>query len=160
VLGAALTRVDGLRIPAGAKDSLCEAIEATRVSLARPFAPVRCATLHRDLHPGQVHCGPRTGLLDVDDLACGEPELDLGNLAAHLLLDDLQRWGELQEAAKRTSAFLEGYSYRDIDPVRFDLHCRAALLRLATLERVAAPFVGVLGHADMVAALLRAAAIV
>lgn len=45
--------------------------------------------VHGDFHPGQVLIesgnAERPWLLDLDDLAQGEPEADLGNLIAHLL---------------------------------------------------------------------------
>ena len=43
--------------------------------------------VHRDLHDGPLLVdGTQVGLLDPDTLALGEPELDLGNLLAHLQL--------------------------------------------------------------------------
>jgi aminoglycoside phosphotransferase (APT) family kinase protein len=41
--------------------------------------------LHRDLHPQQLLLnGNAVGFVDLDDVAVGAPEIDLGNLLAHL----------------------------------------------------------------------------
>lgn len=62
-----------------------------RTGLSRivPPIPVRNCVLHGDLHPGQIilERAPLTGawLIDLDDMCCGDPEADLGNLVAHLL---------------------------------------------------------------------------
>lgn len=40
--------------------------------------------VHRDLYEEQIMIGPVVGLIDLDDVAIGPPELDLGNLLAHL----------------------------------------------------------------------------
>jgi Ser/Thr protein kinase RdoA (MazF antagonist) len=48
-----------------------------------------CPTVvHRDLYEEQVLVGPNgaVGLIDLDDVAVGPPELDLGNLVAHIEL--------------------------------------------------------------------------
>jgi hypothetical protein len=47
----------------------------------------RCSTVvHRDLYEEQILVGDSVGLIDLDDAALGPPELDLGNLEAHVLL--------------------------------------------------------------------------
>ncbi|MBI4169264.1 MAG: aminoglycoside phosphotransferase family protein [Acidobacteria bacterium] len=74
---------------------------------ARAAVPILDASppvlLHRDLHPQQILLdGERGGLVDLDDVAWGPPELDLGNLLAHLdlfgahLASDSGRFGEAE----------------------------------------------------------------
>ena len=113
--------------------------------------------LHRDFHPGQVVLpgdGAGVGVLDWDDAALGEPELDLGNLEAHLLLDDLQRRGSIRTAPLLIGALRAGYLARgEISFARLATYRRAALLRLATLERLADPRLSVLDWTGLASAL-------
>jgi Ser/Thr protein kinase RdoA (MazF antagonist) len=93
-----------------------------------------CATIvHRDLYEEQIMVGERIGLIDLDDSALGPPELDLGNLLAHLVL--LERRSGVDLAAV-TAAFLDAYRARG--PVLDDallVRCRAlTLLRLACIH--------------------------
>jgi Ser/Thr protein kinase RdoA (MazF antagonist) len=62
--------------------------------------------VHRDLYEEQVLLGDRVGLIDLDDVALGPPELDVGNLIAHLDLLELRAERGLTAAR---IAFLEGY---------------------------------------------------
>ncbi len=83
---------------------LDEVVRALR-SGAPPGSDRVRSVVHRDLYPRQVlvdarrapaavQADPRGeerfGLLDLDEVSCGEPEIDCGNFAAHLFLDDLQ----------------------------------------------------------------------
>jgi len=130
--------------PAGAFLELCSAVEG---ELAQE-APLRQALLHRDFHPGQIlfsRDSAGIGVLDWDDAALGEPELDLGNLEAHLFLDDLQRRGSIESAPSLAGALQAGYlAQGEISFTRLATYRRAALLRLATLERLADPRISVL----------------
>ena len=119
----------------------------------------RRTLLHRDLHPGQiVLLDEAIGLLDWDEASSGEPELDLGNLEAHLLLDDFQKRGTLGDAPRRIAALRTGYRSRgDVIPGRLATYTRSALLRLATLERLADPRISVLDWAALARALTEAA---
>jgi Ser/Thr protein kinase RdoA (MazF antagonist) len=59
-------------------------VSAAARDLAQPWP---CTTVvHRDLYEEQLILGERIGLIDLDDAASGPPELDIGNLAAHLEL--------------------------------------------------------------------------
>ncbi len=118
--------------------------------------PDRQSLIHRDLHPGQVVVnGGGVGFLDWDAAAWGEPELDLGNLAAHIMLDDLQRRGRVSVAPERVEALRTGYrASRGIDEARFGAYTSSALLRLATLERLADPGVSLIAWPEMAAALV------
>jgi len=57
----------------------------------RPAGPV-----HGDFHAGQLvrDAGGRVWVLDLDDLALGSPEADLGNFAAHLATRPETRQGD------------------------------------------------------------------
>lgn len=112
---------------------------AARVrKLARELRPAwGCQTVvHRDLYEEQVLVGERIGLIDLDDAAAGPPELDMGNLLAHLDLRAL-RIGERPD--KICAALLEGYerSGVQLDPVLLDRCRRLSLLRLACIHREA-----------------------
>jgi Ser/Thr protein kinase RdoA (MazF antagonist) len=61
--------------------------------------------VHRDLYEHQVMVGDRIGLIDLDDAALGPPELDVGNLLAHLHLLS----HHVEEAASCERALLDGY---------------------------------------------------
>jgi aminoglycoside phosphotransferase (APT) family kinase protein len=95
--------------------------------------------VHRDLYPDQVLVSDdRSALVDLDEVAVGEPELDLGNFTAHLTLGDLQRNGAIGASAARSSAFLRAYhGAREIARHRLAVYEAGALVRLASLERLA-----------------------
>jgi Ser/Thr protein kinase RdoA (MazF antagonist) len=134
-----------------------EILDARAASLAPPLADgVRalarglgadwpCTTVvHRDLYEDQVLVGERIGLIDLDDAAIGPPELDLGNLLAHVELLGLRAGEELEPVTER---LLDGYlrSGGRLDPDLLDRCRRLSLLRLTAiheeprlLERVAA----------------------
>ena len=88
--------------------------------------------VHRDLYEEQVLLGERVGLINVDDVALGPPELDVGNLLAHLDLIELRSGAVLSTARK---AFLEGYASQGaLDPALLE-RCRVLTrLRLACIH--------------------------
>ena len=143
---------------AGPFMELCSVVEE-ELAHERPRGQV---LLHRDLHPGQVvlRGDDGVGLLDWDDAALGEPELDLGNLEAHLFLDDLQRQGSVNSAPRLVEALRAGYLSQDeVSLDRIAAYRRAALLRLATLERLADPSVSVVSWASLARTLIETALI-
>ncbi len=93
-----------------------------------------CSTVvHRDLYEEQVLVGERIGLIDLDDAALGPPELDLGNLVAHLELLGFRSGHSLAVPAQ---AVLDGYSrVAPADLVLLDRLRRLSLLRLACIHR-------------------------
>jgi aminoglycoside phosphotransferase (APT) family kinase protein len=94
----------------------------------------RCSTVvHRDLYEEQVLAGERIGLIDVDDAALGPPELDVGNLLAHV--EQLEQRRE-RELGREKRALLDGYAERGaaLDEVLLDRCRRLTLLRLACLN--------------------------
>lgn len=113
----------------------CRAEAMTR--LGDGAAPAT-AIIHRDLHLGQILADANDlGLVDFDDVALGEPELDVGNLAAHILLAVVRR--DAGANAADIVRLLDGYSKcRPLNLDRERVYRAAALLRLASLERLAA----------------------
>jgi Ser/Thr protein kinase RdoA (MazF antagonist) len=94
-----------------------------------------CSTvIHRDLYEDQILVGERIGLIDLDDAAVGPPELDVGNLLAHLELLALRSGIGVAEVA---GALLGGYaaSGADLDPGLLDRCRRLSLLRLVCIHR-------------------------
>jgi Ser/Thr protein kinase RdoA (MazF antagonist) len=90
--------------------------------------------IHRDLYEEQVMLGDAVGLIDLDDAAIGPPELDVGNLCAHLEFL-ARRYGRNLDAMQR--AFLDGYLSSGA-PLELPLllKCRSlSLLRLACVHR-------------------------
>jgi Ser/Thr protein kinase RdoA (MazF antagonist) len=85
--------------------------------------------VHRDLYEEQLLLGERVGLIDLDDAALGPPELDVGNLLAHLDLLELRTKRALDRAAE---ALLAGYGQLD---ARLLDRCRMlSRLRLACIH--------------------------
>lgn len=140
ILVSASRRIETLDLPPRIVGSHREAVDLTCARLTASSAPARATTsvLHRDLHPGQVLlCGRRVGLLDLDEVAEGEPELDVGNFLAHLVLVSLQEDGRPERLDEWTSAFVAAYrEQRPLEDDRLDTYAAAALLRLASLERL------------------------
>jgi Ser/Thr protein kinase RdoA (MazF antagonist) len=91
--------------------------------------------VHRDLYEEQVLLGRRVGLIDLDDAALGPPELDIGNLLAHLDLLELRAERPLDRALQ---ALLDGYTaVRRLDEELLE-RCRVlARLRLACIHEEA-----------------------
>jgi Ser/Thr protein kinase RdoA (MazF antagonist) len=67
-----------------APPAIAAAVHRALPDLAVPWP---CTTaVHRDLYEEQILVDQRVGLIDLDDAAAGPPELDIGNLLAHLRL--------------------------------------------------------------------------
>jgi Ser/Thr protein kinase RdoA (MazF antagonist) len=94
----------------------------------------KCSTVvHRDLYEEQVLAGDRVGLIDLDDAALGPPELDIGNLLAHVGLLERRRGRNL---AREMQALLDGYGETGpaLDEALLEDCRRLTLLRLACLN--------------------------
>jgi Ser/Thr protein kinase RdoA (MazF antagonist) len=108
----------------------------TVIRLARQVPPSWGfpTVVHRDLYEEQVLVGERIGLIDLDDAAAGPPELDMGNLLAHLELRALR---DHSGDAGMADALLEGYaaSGAALDPDLLDRCRRLSLLRLVCIHR-------------------------
>ena len=123
-----------------------ETLEARLAGLAPDFADrIRRATpvavcwgpttvVHRDLYEEQILVGERVGLIDLDDVALGPAELDLGNLLAHLELLELRSGRPM---AQERDDLLQSYQAvgLPIDMGRLADCRRLALLRLAAIHR-------------------------
>jgi hypothetical protein len=103
------------------------------VALAAPLAgPWPCHTVvHRDLYEEQLLLGEQVALIDLDDVALGPPELDLGNLWAHLDLLGLRTGRSLASAA---SALLAAYGPHELDDELLERCWLLARLRLACIH--------------------------
>ena len=115
-----------------ASPAVAAAVRAALPALADgPWSPQ--TVVHRDLYEEQVMVGERIGLIDLDDAALGPPELDVGNLLAHVDLLALRSEADLTAP---TAAFVEGYDERGpaLD-ARQLARCRSlTLLRLACIH--------------------------
>ena len=104
------------------------------------FMPLPCneALLHRDLHDQQLLLGDdcRLVFLDLDDLAWGDPMLDIGNLLAHLHV--ITHWRRRPAKLERLRArILRGYAAVAGRPVE-TYATRAAWYESVALTRLAA----------------------
>jgi Ser/Thr protein kinase RdoA (MazF antagonist) len=107
---------------------------AIREALRSLAVDWECTTVvHRDLYEEQVLVGEHVGLIDLDDAAIGPPELDLGNLLAHVTLLELRRARDLSAGV---GALLGGYAKTGpaLDAELLDCCRRLTLLRLACLN--------------------------
>ena len=96
--------------------------------------PWDCPTVvHRDLYEEQVLLGERVGLIDLDDAALGPPELDAGNLLAHMDLLSLRSGRDLEPMAEEVLAGYEA-SGGGLDEALLDGCRRLARLRLACIH--------------------------
>jgi tRNA A-37 threonylcarbamoyl transferase component Bud32 len=107
---------------------------AARSIAAELSAPWECSTVvHRDLYEEQIMLGDRVGLIDLDDAAFGPPELDLGNLAAHVELLAMRSGRSVEPGL---DALLDGYraAAQQVDDALLDRCRRLTRLRLACIH--------------------------
>jgi hypothetical protein len=108
-----------------------QTVRAATAELAEPWP---CSTVvHRDLYEDQIVLSERVGLIDLDDAAWGPPELDVGNLLAHIQLMALRTGRDLEPMS---GEFLAGYadSGAPLSRDRLERCRRLALLRLACIH--------------------------
>lgn len=109
------------------------ALSAVRVPEVRPLVPV-----HADMHDKNVFVGGRGvgGLIDLDGVALGAPELDVGNLAAHLVLRALQGGWKLEHGRRWALALIEVYDRQSaLDAALLQSVMRHTWMRLACIYR-------------------------
>lgn len=115
-----------------APDEIAAIVRAELPSVADgEWAPA--TVVHRDLYEEQIMVAERIGLIDLDDVALGPPELDVGNLLAHVDLLALRCGTDL---AASVEALLDGYRHSgpSLDAALL-ARCRAlTLLRLACIH--------------------------
>jgi Ser/Thr protein kinase RdoA (MazF antagonist) len=90
--------------------------------------------VHRDLYEEQILVGHSVGLIDLDDVALGPPELDIANLIAHLELLALRSGRSLDDG---TDALLGAYREHglELDAALLERCRKLSLLRLACIHR-------------------------
>jgi thiamine kinase-like enzyme len=124
-----------LRVFPGVEEGIRAAVARLRGDVSSRAAGDRArqATLHGDLHDKQILVeSDRIVLIDLDRASSGDPAVDLGNLAAHLVLRALQRGDSTDTAWGRVRELVGAYGQvQAIPPAEVALLCRAALLRLA-----------------------------
>jgi Phosphotransferase enzyme family len=110
---------------------LAEAVRGAAEQLAEPWT---CSTVvHRDLTDSRILMGERVGLIGLDYASLGPPELDIGNLLAHVDLLSL-RWGrDLAETREEIMLGYEGFG-EYLDEELLDRCRRLARLRLACIH--------------------------
>jgi Ser/Thr protein kinase RdoA (MazF antagonist) len=97
-----------------------------------------CSTVvHRNLTDARILIGERVGLIDLDDAALGPPELDVGNLLAHIDLLSLRSGRDLAEMREEIVLGYEGFG-EYLDEELLDRCRRLARLRLACIHDVPA----------------------
>jgi Ser/Thr protein kinase RdoA (MazF antagonist) len=108
-----------------------QAAVAPAEDLTKPWEPR--TVVHRDLYEEQLLLDRRVGLIDLDDAALGPPELDLGNLVAHVELLALRSGRDL---ARSIQMLVTGYEREGpvLDPDLLDGCRRLTLLRLACIH--------------------------
>ena len=96
--------------------------------------PWECSTVvHRDLYEEHVIVSATTGLIDLDDAASGPPELDVGNLLAHI---DLLQIRSARTFSRAVRSLMDGYGDEGprLDPALLSVCRRLSLLRLACIH--------------------------
>jgi phosphotransferase family enzyme len=97
-----------------------------------------CSTVvHRNLTDARILIGERVGLIGLDDAALGPPELDVGNLLAHIDLLSLRSGRDLAEMREEIVLGYEGFG-EYLDEELLDRCRRLARLRLACIHDVPA----------------------
>lgn len=100
--------------------------------------PVRIVSLHRDLYDQQVLLvsPPGVALIDFDDMAKGDPMLDVGNFLAHLHL--IVKWnGGRLDVPRLEEKFLHAYSEKAKIDLK-DVHQSIRWYKTASLARLSA----------------------
>lgn len=89
--------------------------------------------VHRDLYEEQIMVGNAIGLIDLDDAAAGPPELDVGNLLAHLSLLGHRHHHDVRPVR---TALLAGYRTAgpSLDDSRLHQCERLSAIRLACIH--------------------------
>jgi Phosphotransferase enzyme family len=110
---------------------LAEAVRTAAEDLGEPW---RCSTVvHRDLTDARILMGERVGLIGLDYAALGPPELDVGNLLAHVDLLSLRSGRDLAETGEEIVLGYEGFG-DNLDEELLDRCRRLARLRLACIH--------------------------
>jgi Phosphotransferase enzyme family len=110
---------------------LAEAVRRAAAELGEPWA---CSTVvHRDMTDARILIGERIGLIGLDYAALGPPELDVGNLLAHVDLLSLRSGSDMADARAEIVLGWEGFG-DNLDDELLDRCRRLARLRLACIH--------------------------
>lgn len=94
------------RVPAW----LANSYDAVAESLGDPPPSGLRSLVHGDLHDRNVLLdGARGGIIDLDGVGVGDPAIDVGNLAAHVVLRALQRGDEVADGRAEALAVAAGH---------------------------------------------------
>jgi hypothetical protein len=108
--------------------------DAARRAAADLVEPWTCSTVvHRNLTDARILMGERVGLIGLDCAALGPPELDVGNLLAHIDLLSLRSGRDLAETREEIVLGYEGFG-DNLDEELLDRCRRLARLRLACIH--------------------------
>jgi len=114
------------------------ALRDTAEQLGSLDRPSPSTIVHTDLHDKNILLGGYgAGLIDLDGVAVGRPEIDLANLAVHVRLRSLQAGGDASAADPFIAALLD--AYRRVARIDTDLLARSerhVWFRLAVLYRL------------------------
>jgi hypothetical protein len=115
-----------------AAPGLADAVRREAADLGARWA---CSTVvHRNLTDARILIGERVGLIGLDHAALGPPELDVGNLLAHIDLLSLRSGLDLAEMRDEIVLGYEGFGENLLDEALLD-RCRGlARLRLACIH--------------------------
>jgi Phosphotransferase enzyme family len=110
---------------------IAEAVRSAARDLGEPWT---CSTVvHRDLTDARILIGERVGLIGLDYAALGPPELDVGNLLAHVDLLSLRSGRDLAATREEIVLGYEGFG-ENLDDELLDRCRRLARLRLACIH--------------------------
>jgi hypothetical protein len=108
--------------------------DAVRTAAADLGAPWTCSTVvHRDMTDARILMGERVGLIGLDYAALGPPELDVGNLLAHIDLLSLRAGRDLAEVREEIVLGYRGFE-DNLDDDLLERCRRLARLRLACIH--------------------------
>ena len=114
-----------------ASPRLADAVRRAADDLGEPWT---CSTVvHRDMTDARILMGERVGLIGLDYAALGPPELDVGNLLAHLDLLSLRLERDLSGMREEIVLGYEGFG-DNLDDELLDRCWWLARLRLACVH--------------------------
>jgi hypothetical protein len=119
------------RLAGSASPHVAEAVRRAAADLTEPW---RSSTVvHRDLQDDRILLGERVGLIGLDHVATGPPELDMGSLLAHVDLLSLRSGRDLGDIREEIVLGYEGFG-QNLDEELLDRCRRLARLRLACIH--------------------------
>jgi hypothetical protein len=114
-----------------ASPRVADAVRRVAADLGESWAST--TVVHRDLTDERILMGERVGLIGLDHAALGPPELDVGNLLAHVDLLSLRSGSDLAEMQEEIVLGYEGFG-ENLNEELLDRCRRLARLRLACIH--------------------------